>query len=459
MISKDQAKKKKISKKQLLKITREIYVLEFLDVTHLRFGIILFDPAVYVMTAGISLVDPAINYLTAGISLVDPAVSIVPYIPVEDQEVFMEDQEVVIEDQNEVMQDQPQPVQVSEDTSAHYANNYEWKDKEDAKKWARSQGLKKMCIIVQNKQVTFNDFQMLCECSLKYESHWKKGSEYKPKTARKKGVYNTKKTGCPFKLKFKFNDDKKMWYMEKVISGYHNHPIPESLINHPYSARLNPLEKELVCVLSKRRTRPIDILSGVKVLNPQNSSSLSTIYNEREKFRKESWEERVLMQQLLFLFEEEKYSTAYERNEVNEVEYLFVANPECVQLARCFHQILFMDCTYKTNKYKMLILNFVGQTSTKSTFTVETKESYLWGLQKVKLLYQEGYTPQLLITDKEEEFMWAIPHVFPYARHHLCMFHLWNNVQTNCKRVIWLAKKTEMERIKNLPLEIQQEEK
>ncbi|XP_026441455.1 uncharacterized protein LOC113340536 [Papaver somniferum] len=257
-----------------------------------------------------------------------------------------------------------------------------------------------------------------------------------------------------------------MWYMEKVFSGYHNHPIPESLINHPYSARINPLEKELVRVLSKRCTRPIDILSGVKVLNPQNSYSLATIYNEREKFRKESWGERVLMQQLLFLFEEAKYSTAYDRNEENEVEYLFVANPECVQLARCFHQILFMDCTYKTNKYNMPILNFVGQTSTKLTFTVafcflkdESKESYLWALQKVKLLYQEGYTPTVLIKDKEQALMWAIPGAFPYARHHLCTFHIWNNVQTNCKRVIWPAKKTEMERIKNLPLEIQQEEK
>ncbi|XP_026443342.1 uncharacterized protein LOC113343330 [Papaver somniferum] len=237
------------------------------------------------------------------------------------------------------MEDQPPLVQVSEDTSAHYANNYEWKDKKDAKLWARSQGLKKMCIIVQNKQVTDNNVQMVCECSGKYESHWKKGSGYKPKTARREGVYNTKKTGCPFKLKFKFNDDNKMWYMEKVVSGYHNHPIPESLINHPYSARLNPLEKDLVRVLSKRRTRPIGILSVVKVLNPRNSSSFATIYNEREKFKTESWEERVLMQQLLFLFEEAKYSTAYDRNKESEVEYLFFANPECVQLARCFHQI------------------------------------------------------------------------------------------------------------------------
>ncbi|XP_026450699.1 protein FAR1-RELATED SEQUENCE 5-like [Papaver somniferum] len=429
-------------------------------------GISLVDPVVYYLTAGISLVDPALYSLTDGISLIDPAVSIVPYIPVEDQEVVMEDQEVVIEEQDEVMEDQPQPVQVSEDTSTHYANNYELKDKEDAKKWARSQGLEKMCIIVQNKQVIFNSFQMVCKCSGKYESHWKKDSEYKPKTARKKGVYNTKNTGCPFKLKFKFNDDKKMWYMEKVISGYHNHPIPESLINHPYSARLNPLEKDLVRVLSKRRTRPIDILSGVKVLNPSNSSSLATIYNEREKNRKESWEERLLMQQLLFLFEEAKYSIAYEKNEEKEVEYLFIANPECVQLERCFHQILFMYCTYKTNKYNMPILNFVGKTSTKSTFTVvfcflkdETKESYMWELKKMKLLYQEGYTPRVLITDKEQALMWAIPRVFLYARHHLCTFHIWNNVQTNCKRFIWPEKKTKIERIKNLPLEIQQEDK
>ncbi|XP_026410785.1 uncharacterized protein LOC113306010 [Papaver somniferum] len=60
-----------------------------------------------------------------------------------------------------------------------------------------------------------------------------------------------------------------------------------------------------------------------------------------------------------------------------------------------------MDCTYKTNKFEMPLFNIVGKTSTNAHFSVgfcflknELEESYVWALNQVKLLYEEGYTPK-----------------------------------------------------------------
>ncbi|WP_409226421.1 hypothetical protein [Klebsiella pneumoniae] len=32
---------------------------------------------------------------------------------------------------------------------------------------------------------------------------------------------------------------------------------------------------------------------------------------------------------------------------------IFWAHPESIKLVKCFPHVLLMDCTYKTNKYKM----------------------------------------------------------------------------------------------------------
>ena len=68
----------------------------------------------------------------------------------------------------------------------------------------------------------------------------------------------------------------------------------------------------------------------------------------------------------------------------NEVTDLFFSHPKCVVLAQCFYQILFLDCTFKTNRYKLPCFHMVSQTSTGGSFTVaiafisrETTESYI----------------------------------------------------------------------------------
>ncbi|XP_026443578.1 uncharacterized protein LOC113343661 [Papaver somniferum] len=138
---------------------------------------------------------------------------------------------------------------LTEDSSHHYLNDLRWKDKEDAKKWARERGKSIMCVIVYNGSTNDRHFQMVCECSGESKSHVKKGTLYEPKTNRKNTTF-TKKTKCPFKLQFKHNkksvkSEEWYWYLEKVVCGRHNHPTPDTLLSHPYAARLNDEENSL----------------------------------------------------------------------------------------------------------------------------------------------------------------------------------------------------------------------
>ncbi|XP_026397058.1 uncharacterized protein LOC113291778 [Papaver somniferum] len=179
------------------------------------------------------------------------------------------------------MDDRPLANQLlTEDSISHYLTEETWEEKDDTKKWARERGKLIRCIIVCNGTTNDSAFQMVCECSGKHKSHAKKDTLQVAKTKRKNITFS-KKTGCPFKLQFKRNKAKR-WFLEKVVCGNHNHPIPESLLSHAYARRLTKEEENIVESLTQIRMKPIDILAHLKERNPQNDSNLDNIYNARK---------------------------------------------------------------------------------------------------------------------------------------------------------------------------------
>lgn len=107
------------------------------------------------------------------------------------------------------------------------------------------------------------------------------------------------------------------------------------------------------------------------------------------------------------------------------------------------HDILVMDCTYKTNKYKMPLLIISGQTALNTTFYVgfafmsrEKIYDYVWVLTQLKTLYTQLQLPDPIVmpTDMKKDLMIAIRTIFPATNHLLCLWHINNNVLVNCKK-------------------------
>ena len=75
---------------------------------------------------------------------------------------------------------------------------------------------------------------------------------------------------------------------------------------------------------------------------------------------------------------------------------LFFAKSDSVKLARRFNSVLLLDCTYKTNKYRMPYLNIIAVSACYSTISVghaflssEVQENYIWAIEQVKRLYNQ----------------------------------------------------------------------
>ena len=80
---------------------------------------------------------------------------------------------------------------------------------------------------------------------------------------------------------------------------------------------------------------------------------------------------RTELQHLMMLLDRDNYihwSRCQEESEV--VSDLFWTHPDSVKLLNAFNIVFLMDTTYKTNKYRLSLLEIVGVTSTGLTFYV-----------------------------------------------------------------------------------------
>ena len=140
--------------------------------------------------------------------------------------------------------------------------------------------------------------------------------------------------------------------------------------------------------------------------------------------------------------EEYKYYYMHRRCEATaEVQDLFFAHPTSIELLRAFPQVLLMDCTYKTNIYRLPLLHIVGVTSTGLTFCVacafleaEKEDNYSWACQTLRVLMDEHSLPNVIVTDREKALMNAIEGTFPQTTNLLCRWHINKNLLANCKK-------------------------
>lgn len=134
---------------------------------------------------------------------------------------------------------------------------------------------------------------------------------------------------------------------------------------------------------------------------------------------------------------------AMQQDDQHRITHLFFMKGSSSTILETNHEVLAMDCIYKTNKYRMPLLIIIGQTALNGNFYVafcfmanEAKEDYFWVLVQLLTLYTRLGLPMpiVIITDMEMALMKAIAEIFLITNHLLCVWHINNNVLVNCKK-------------------------
>ncbi|KAJ1390985.1 OTU domain [Sesbania bispinosa] len=267
-----------------------------------------------------------------------------------------------------------------------------------------------------------------CERSGKYKP-------YKNQLIRK--VTGTKKCDCPFRLRGRPVSTGDGWRLN-VVCGYHNHEVAENLEGHAYAGRLNVDELSLVNDMTKNMVKPRNILLTLKEHNKDNVTTIKQIYNARQACRTSLRGPRTELQHLMKLMERDKYVYWHRRHEDSDVVRDIVwTHPDALKLLNLFFIVLIIDTTYKTNKYRLPLLEVVRVTSIELTFSVafaymeqEKADNFMWVLEKLKSMISFlDVSPQVIVTDRDIALMNAVEKVFPNATQRSIMVveHRFNN--------------------------------
>ena len=128
------------------------------------------------------------------------------------------------------------------------------------------------------------------------------------------------------------------------------------------------------------------------------------------------------MQQLMMLLERDKYIHWHRVHESSRVvSDIFWTHPDSLKLLNEFNNVLLMDTTYKTNKYRLPLLEVVCVTSTRLTFSVvfvlmstERENNFTWALQRLRWLFlRADVYPTVTVSDRDLTIMNAIEVIFP----------------------------------------------
>ncbi|KAK8930849.1 hypothetical protein KSP39_PZI016804 [Platanthera zijinensis] len=189
--------------------------------------------------------------------------------------------------------------------------------------------------------------------------------------------------------------------------------------------------------------KPRKILTALKQRDPSNKTVLRTIYNERVKMQLKELQGGTQMQFLYKCITDSGYVSFNKvAKDSGNLECLFFAHPISKQLTKMFPTVFIMDCTYKTNRFRMPLLCIVGVTSTNQTFysafafiSNETQSSYVWALDCFRSFFNEHSLPQVIVTDREIALMNVVAVLFPKAKNILCKVHISRNILAKCKKI------------------------
>ncbi|KAH1254681.1 Protein FAR1-RELATED SEQUENCE 5 [Glycine max] len=206
--------------------------------------------------------------------------------------------------------------------------------------------------------------------------------------------------------------------MVKLMCGSHNHELAKSLVGHPYADRLTKDEKTIIADMTKSMVKPRNILLTLKEHNVNSCTTIKQIYNARSVYRSSIRGSDTEMQHLILKDED-------------VICDIFWCHPDAVKLCNACNLVFLIDSTYKTNRYRLPLLDFVGVTPTRMTFSAGL--AYLEG---ERLFLRRDALPGVIVTDKDPTLMNAVKTVFPDCTNLLCRFHIDKNVKAKCKSLI-----------------------
>lgn len=180
-------------------------------------------------------------------------------------------------------------------------------------------------------------------------------------------------------------------------------------------------------------TKPTRILAILRGEDPNCQLIAKDITNITQKSGRDK---RGGLSSIAFLLSELEGDDFYWEKDFDpvtgQITKLFYAHKSCIQELKNNPDLILFDSTYKSNRYKMPLLNIgaVGANNQNISVSVcflrnEDTEAYSWAMRSLRKMIEKYdiELPLTLITDRELALMNPLEEIFPESRHLLCSWH------------------------------------
>ena len=263
---------------------------------------------------------------------------------------------------------------------------------------------------------------------------------------RRKGT-SSRKCNCPFRI-FAIEDPATLKWKAFIKEEHHNHGPSSEPTSHPSHRRaglanLPEASKQMVDTLRLRNTPVSTVRAQLGGMGTMVTSK--DLYNVAQRARSTHLGGLTAVQWLYNTLRELGWFYRFDTdlNVTNRVTRIFFAHPDSVKLLKSNPDVILLDCTYKTNRFNMPLLNICGVTGNNMTPQIamaflsgEKDVDYGWGMDCFDQLLKEfGIEyPKCFVTDRELALMSTLDRIYPSSDHILCRWHINMNVVAKCKK-------------------------
>jgi hypothetical protein len=261
-------------------------------------------------------------------------------------------------------------------------------------------------------------------------------------TATKKES-STRMTECPFQATVKKLQQDDEWTVT-CDRPEHNHEPSDTPATHPSLRKPTTDELDIITSLTSSNIRPKAIIAHLRQNDPTTLLTRQEVYNYRQKHKSEQLGGLTPIEALVKrLTEDSDWALDYSTNGVGAVTRLFFAYKPAIQLAKAYPEILLADATYRTNRYNMPLLHFMGVTPLESSFSIafcflsaEDEVQYKAAIRAFKTCVW-GSLPapiEAILTDDERSLKKAFALHFPHVPQLLCVWHVNKNLLVKAQK-------------------------
>lgn len=253
----------------------------------------------------------------------------------------------------------------------------------------------------------------------------------------------TRGTGCPFSVLAKESRDKNTWTLrhrpDKRFS-VHNHPPSQHLSAHPAHRKLSNEDEAKLASLANSGVAPKHIRTYLRQYC-NSSATQQDVYNCIAATRRKVCEGQSSIHALANQLDQEGFWSRIQFDPDGRVTAVMFAHPDSLAYLQAYPDILLLDCTYKTNKHRMPLLDMIGVDACQKSFCIgfaflsgETEEDYIWALDRLRSLYEHhsARLPSVVLTDRCTACMNAVAVCFPSSCSLLCLWHANKAVLRRC---------------------------